>query len=35
MWDDYSKLEKINSDRIMVLTLRMLDERLTEEWLNF
>lgn len=34
MWDDYSKLEKINSDRIMVLTLRMLDERLTEEWLK-
>lgn len=34
MWDDYSKLEKINSDRIMVLTLRMLDERLTEKWLK-
>lgn len=34
MWDDYSKLEKINSDRIMVLTLRMLDERLTKKWLK-
>jgi len=34
MWDDYSKLEKMNSDRIMVLTLRMLDERLTEKWLK-
>lgn len=34
MWADYSKLEKINSDRIMVLTLRMLDERLTEKWLK-
>lgn len=34
MWDDYSKLEKINSDRIMVLTLRMLDERLTGKWLK-
>ena len=34
MWDDYSKLEKINSKKIMVLTLRMVDERLTKEWLN-
>ncbi|MCM1311706.1 MAG: bstEII [Bacteroides sp.] len=33
MWDDYSKLEKIDS-RIMVLTLRMVNERLTKEWLN-
>lgn len=33
MWDDYSKLESIDS-RIMVLTLRMVNERLTKEWLN-
>ena len=34
MWDDYSKLENINPDRIMVLTLRMLNNRLTKKWLN-
>lgn len=34
MWEDYSKLEKINSKRIMVLTLRMVQDRLTKEWLN-
>ena len=34
MWDDYSKLEKINLHKIMVLTLRMFNERLTEQWLN-
>lgn len=34
MWDDYSKLEKIDSDHIMVMTLRMFRERLTSEWLN-
>ena len=34
MWDDYSRLEQISPTRIMVLTLRMLNERLTEEWLN-
>ena len=34
MWDDYSKLEKINPKKIMVLTLRMVNDRLTEEWLN-
>lgn len=34
MWDDYSRLEQISPDRIMVLTLRMLNERMTEEWLN-
>lgn len=33
MWDDYSKLEEINSKKIMVLTLRMLNERLTKKWL--
>lgn len=34
MWDDYSKLESIDSKKIMVLTLRMLNNRLTEGWLN-
>lgn len=34
MWDDYSKLEQLNSNKIMVLTLRMLSVRLTEKWLN-
>lgn len=34
MWHDYSKLESINPDRIMVITLRMVKERLTKEWLN-
>lgn len=33
MWNDYSNLEKIDPDRIMVLTLRMCYDRLTEEWL--
>lgn len=33
MWDDYSKLEEMD-DRIMVLTLRMVNERLTKKWLN-
>lgn len=34
MWNDYSTLEKINPDKIMVLTLRMIQERLTTEWLS-
>ena len=34
MWDDYSKLEKIDSEHILVMTLRMFRERLTAEWLN-
>lgn len=34
MWDDYSKLENIDHTKIMVLTLRMFSERLTEKWLN-
>ena len=34
MWDDYSKLEKIDSKHIMVLTLRMFSERLTLDWLT-
>lgn len=34
MWDDYSKLEQVNPNRVMVITLRMLTTRLTEKWLN-
>jgi hypothetical protein len=33
MWNDYDKLEKSSSDKIMVLTLRMVKERLTRKWL--
>lgn len=33
MWDDYAKLEKLDN-RIMVLTLRMVNERLTKKWFN-
>lgn len=34
MWNDYSKLEESHKGKIMVLTLRMIPERLSEEWLN-
>lgn len=34
MWNDYSNLEKINPDKVMVLTLRMFNERLTADWLT-
>ena len=34
MWNDYSKLEQIDVDHIMVLTLRMMKTRLTNKWLN-
>ncbi|MBU1355091.1 MAG: bstEII [Candidatus Edwardsbacteria bacterium] len=34
MWNDYSALEKSWKGKIMVLTLRMVAERITEEWLN-
>ncbi len=34
MWDDYSALEKSWPRKIMVLTLRMIPERLTLEWLR-
>lgn len=33
MWDDYARLEKSWSGKIMVLTLRMVSERLTHDWL--
>jgi hypothetical protein len=34
MWDDYSNLEMRWENKIMVLTLRMLPERLTMTWLK-
>ncbi|MCF8425088.1 MAG: bstEII [Bacteroidia bacterium] len=34
MWNDYSTLEKSWKGKIMVLTLRMVTERITKEWLN-
>jgi len=34
MWDDYIKLEDRYPDKVMVLTLRMVRERLTLEWLQ-
>ena len=33
MWDDYSYIEEV-SDDIKVVTLRMISERITLEWLN-
>jgi hypothetical protein len=34
MWNDYATLERSWKGKIMVLTLRMLTERITAEWLN-
>ena len=34
MWNDYSSLEKSWKGKIMVLTLRMVTDRITKEWLN-
>ena len=34
MWNDYSNLEKINPSKVMVMTLRMFNERLTTDWLT-
>ena len=34
MWDDYSQLEERWENKIKVLTLRMIPERLTEDWLK-
>lgn len=34
MWDDYAKLEAMNPQRLLVLTLRMFNERLTAKWLT-
>jgi len=33
MWDDYARLEKSRSGKILVATLRMVSERITREWL--
>ncbi len=34
MWDDYARLEQSWADKILVVTLRMVSERLTREWLE-
>jgi hypothetical protein len=34
MWDDYSALENNGKGRVMVCTLKMLDERFTRDWLE-
>lgn len=34
MWDDYSELEERWGNKIMVVTLRMIPERLTLDWLK-
>jgi hypothetical protein len=34
MWNDYAALEKSWKGKIMVLTLRMITERITKEWLG-
>ena len=34
MWDDYAKLEQSQKGKILVLTLRMIPERLTLDWLR-
>ncbi|MBR6123304.1 bstEII [Candidatus Saccharibacteria bacterium] len=33
MWDEYTEIEELNKERIMVLTLRMFKPRLSREWL--
>lgn len=33
MWEDYSRIEERYPDEVKVITLRMIDERLTKEWL--
>jgi len=34
MWNDYSSLERSWKGKIIVLTLRMVTERITYDWLN-
>lgn len=34
MWNDYASLENHNNGRVMVCTLKMLQARFTEDWLN-
>ncbi len=33
MWEDYSKIEERHPNEVKVLTLRMIDERLTHDWI--
>ena len=34
MWSDYADIEEYGAGRVMVCTLKMLDARVTETWLN-
>lgn len=34
MWNDYAALEKYGRGKVMVCTLKMLDERFTKDWLE-
>lgn len=34
MWEDYSRIEERHPNEVKVMTLRMIDERLTESWLK-
>lgn len=34
MWEDYSRIEERHPDEVKVITLRMIDERLSKEWLT-
>lgn len=34
MWRDYTSLEDMALGRVMVVTLKMLDERVTREWIQ-
>ena len=34
MWEDYSRLEDLNPKKIKVMTLRMIEERLSLDWLT-
>ncbi|WP_196592907.1 hypothetical protein [Pectinatus sottacetonis] len=34
MWDDYSSIEERFPNEVIVITLRMINERLTKEWLT-
>jgi hypothetical protein len=35
MWEDYSRIEDRWNDRVRVMTLRMIQTRLTEDWLYY
>ena len=34
MWDDYSRIEERHPNEVKVMTLRMIEERLTNSWLK-